>query len=559
VLLTKPDAFAEPRTWEDCIEFCQDTPELACWNGDYDCQAMLKYLPQAVRARISMLCESQHGLFKIRYVPKKFMKVWHDDKLIITVYDMAQFYNCSLAVAAAKLGVTHQKGFVPKTWYKQMLARLRDPKTRQQVLAYALDDARTLQDIIDRTVQSFAAAGIRFERPFSNAVFAERYFRAKFRYRKNYDAEKEARKAYHGGMIECLRVGHFPRAWYYDIHSAYPSAIAGLVKPDGRWIRDTADIREDAVYAFVRCSLNVPHTIEKSPIPLRLRSGLICYPVGRFQKTLTLTEFRFCEAKGWVEKVHSAIQHIWVKGEYPFREIFELYQKRRDNPQTEYALKIVMNSTYGKMAQVLERRTRTEILDARAEIFDGNAWIKRTEWKEHTSFVYASEITARIRIKVFEATEPGNVIFYATDAVMCHKPIEIPTGPGLGEWSAPEEVSNLVVVGSGVYAYDYLDKTGKPKTTFKLRGFSKNMDLRAMLLKASARHTVPMWVLRNTSLKQSIERPRDLNVLEDTRRVLNVNFDHKRAWPTRWTARDLLSKQYTSEPLIYYGKVKLER
>jgi hypothetical protein len=248
---------------------------------------------------------------------------------------------------------------------------------------------------------------------------------------------------------------------------------------------------------------------------------------------------------------------VWASGKKPFADIADMYLRRKLSKSQDYALKIVMNATYGKMAQVLERRVRTNVADHNAEIFDGQIWKKKIEWKDHTSFVYAAEITARIRMKIFNDVDPRHVIFYATDAVMTTRPIPLVTGGNLGEWADGEAVRNLVVVGSGVYSYDE-DK----KTVVKFRGFSRNMDLRGMLYRAGRRHTVGMSVLRNTSLRRAVgggRNAQELNILRQTRRVLNVNFDQKRYWPERWTARELTKSNFKSQSLIHYGTTKLDR
>lgn len=574
ILITKPHAFCEPQSFEDCIEFLMQDRELACWNADYDCQAVLKWLPAPVRDRLSLLGEVRYKEYRIKYVPHKFMRVWFHsyngakERLLFTIYDMRQFYACSLAKAAEKLGV-QRKGDIPKSWYTQMWAKLKDPKTRPKVLAYALGDAQTLQQIIDRTAESFAAAGLAFERPFSNASFAERYFRKNFTYRRNKDAEKYARRAYHGGRIECLKAGYFPRAFHYDIHSAYPSAIATLVKPDGDWHyeKNPKEIRPDAIYAFIDCEFVIPRSYHVGPIPIRRRSGAIFYPTGRLRKTVTLTEFRYMERRGIPIRIFSAWVHIWPSWTYPFGEIAEIYKRRKQDAKADYALKIVMNSVYGKMAQILESRIRTNKVDHRAEIFDDRVWRKREKWKEHTSFVYASEITARIRIKLLEDIPPETVISYSTDGVFTTCEVSIPTGSGLGEWSNVEEVRNLVVVGSGVYCYEYEDKNPKSPTfgqwipEVKFRGFSPGIDLRAMLTRAGRRHFIGLKVLRNTSLKQAKKggKPSTMNVLERVTRYLDVNFDTKRNWPKKWSAKEITEQTFNSKPWAYYGIVKVRR
>lgn len=559
-LLTSPWAYAEPLTWEDCFDFLAGHKEWACWNMDYDGQAILKFLPTRVRNRIALTGEAAHGQYFFKYVPHKFLKVWVERRdgysSAFTIYDLKQFHNCTLRRAAIRLGVQEKKS-VPPGWYRAMRERLHDPRTRKKVLEYALGDAQTLQAIIDKTVESFALAGLKFERPFSNASFAERYFRNKFRYRRNREAERMARSAYHGGRIECLKCGYFSKAYHYDIHSAYPSIIANLIKPDGVWINDEMEVRSDAVYAFVDCRIHIPLSERIGIVPVRRRSGTIVYPLGRFRKTITLTEYRYLEARGWIDTVYRVCQHVWPSHTKPFAEIADIYQKRKEDPRADYALKIVMNSVYGKLAQVLDYLVRSHKVDHKTQFFDDRVWVKREKIKDHTSFVYAAEITSQIRMQLIEAVPPEYVISYSTDGIFTTHEVPIPTGKGLGEWSEVEVVKELIVVGSGVYTY----KNADGDDIVRFRGFSPNIALGVMLYKAGNRHSLPMRVLRNTSLKQASKegRGKALNVLESTTRFMDVNFDNKRQWPKRWTARELTARQFESKAWIYYPPITLAR
>jgi DNA polymerase family B len=570
ILLTKPWSFAEPSSFEDCIDFLERDRELACWNADYDVQAVVKWLPRECQERLGVLNECTYKDFRIRYIPHKFCRIWrrhplNDNwRLLVTIYDMRQFYNCSLKTAAAKLGVP-PKDEIPASWYQNMRARLKDPRTRAKVLRYAMQDAQTLQAIINRTVDSFALAGMSFDHPFSNASFAERYFRDRFRYRRNYEVERFAEAAYHGGRIECLMTGYFRRAWHYDIHSAYPDVIAKLVKPDGEWIYEESptEIRPDAVYAYIDCQCNIPHSVRVGPIPYRRRNGGIFYPVGSFRKTVTLGEYQYLQGRGWVGKIYRAWVHYWPSWTFPFGEIADLYRKRKADKRVDYALKIVMNSVYGKLAQVIETWIRTNRVDSNSEIFDDRVWSRKRTWKGHTSFVYASEITARTRLRLLNDIPPEVVICYATDGVFTTCEVPIKTGGDIGEWSDVEEVRDLIVVGSGVYSYFPFNGKGKEKRPIvRFRGFNPQIDLPGMLRKAGNRHYLPMRVLRNTSLKLSTKGPKwkdRMNVLEEHKRYLDVNFDHKRKWPKQWGARDLTRKRFDSKPLIYWGKIRIRR
>jgi hypothetical protein len=566
ILITKSDRFIEPRTWEECIDFLAEDKEIAAYNMDYDIQACLTFLPFIVRDKLALLNDVTFNYrfqeYRVRYIRHKFCRVWENGKLLFTAYDIAQFYNCSLERAAKKLGLPGKFDF-PVAWYKQMQKRLDDPKTRQQVLDYALQDARLLQQIINKTTEAFLKAGMKFERPFSNASFSQRVFsKALTRSGVRHDVDRLAQWAYFGGRIEVLKMGFFRRAYYYDIHSAYPSIIANLVAPDGKWVRDCKYIRDDAVYAFVDATVFVPEEVSVGPLAFRLRSNRIVYPVGTYRRVLTLAEYRYCEKRGYVKKIHSVTQHIWPKWKYPFQGVKDLYKQRQLNPEQAYAIKIVLNAVYGKTAQLLKQRLPSTIANNDTQWIDGQAFTHKKTTKRFTNFVYASEITSRIRMKLLEDIPQDKVISYATDGVFTTEPIAgLDVGDGLGQWSEAEEVTNLIVIGSGVYQYT----DAKGETVTKFRGFAlrnakgERVDLRTLLEGAKDRYSIPVQVVRNTSLRQAIARPRDLNVLKTIKRTMDLNFDTKRYWEGRRRASDLLKRNFESLPLVYYGKLKLRR
>jgi DNA polymerase elongation subunit (family B) len=561
ILLTKPDRFIEPRSWRDCVDFLAEDKENAAYNMDYDIQACLTFLPFGIRDRLALLNDATFydgdEEYRVRYIRHKFCRVWREGRLLFTCYDMAQFYNCSLDRAAKKLGLKGKTDF-PEEWYKNMLKRLQDPKTRDRVLGYALDDARLLQQIIGKTVEAFANAGMKFERPFSNASFSQRVFeKALTRRGVPKDVDRLAWRAYFGGRIECLQVGYFRRAYYYDIHSAYPSIIANLLATNGKWIRTEKYVRDDAVYAFCDCTLLVPENVKAGPVAVRLRSNRIVYPSGTFRRILTLAEYRYCEAHNFISKVHRVIQHIWPKRKFPFEEAKNLYKQRQLNPEQSYAIKIVLNAVYGKTAQMLKQRLPTKIARSDTQWIDGQSFKGKKTAKRFTNFVFASEITSRIRMKLLADIPQDAVISYATDGVFTTRPIEgLDVGEGLGQWSAAEVVTNLVVIGSGIY--QYVDSEGKK--VIKFRGFSpRNMDLKVLLKRAGNKRSIPVKVTRNTSLRQAVARPRDLNILKTVSRRMDLNFDSKRAWGKERNGNDLLTKRFTSEPLIYYGVLNVPR
>src|SRR5262249_23367931 len=151
----------------------------------------------------------------------------------------------------------------------------------------------------------------------------------------------------------------------------------------------------------------------------------------------------------------------------------------------------------------------------------------------HTNFFMAAEITARTRWRLIGDLDPRDVISYATDGVfMRRKPEGLDFGSDLGQWSEPEEVRDLVVVGSGVYT----DRRQNGSVETKFRGFSSGLDLYALLDTPS--YVVPVSLERNQKLGDTVRTGRwDLfNVIRKEQRELNVNFDQKRKWERSWTA-----------------------
>jgi hypothetical protein len=334
-----------------------------------------------------------------------------------------------------------------------------------------------------------------------------------------------AQRSFRGGMIECLRAGYFERAWYIDLRSAYPSAICALPDTPRVWrpIQMTPDA--DATYASIDCVVKIPESLPKGYLPYRKSKGEgLIYPVGRWRAWLDLYSFRQAERLGFIEEIYGGIQGIGSAEDFPFREkIQRLFRERAADEQKKFAVKIILNSLYGKFAEMYDERLTP-----------------------HTNFFMAAEITARTRWRLLRDIHPDDVIFYATDGVFLkRKPDGLDFGINLGQWSEPEEVRDLVVVGSGVYTYRRLDKIVETK----FRGFSKDLDLYALLDTDSYVISVPLQ--RNQTLGETI-RTGDwdgFNVIRTEERQMSVNFDQKRKWECFWQARDLLQRSFESVPL----------
>src|SRR5262249_32247678 len=146
------------------------------------------------------------------------------------------------------------------------------------------------------------------------------------------------------------------RAWYIDLRSAYPAVICELPEMPELWGAVERKPDDSATYACIECAVTIPTNVFKGPLPLWQPAGLI-YPVGRWRTWLDLYSFRCAEHLGFVERVYGGIQGFGSLERFPFREkIQQLYRERMADDQKKFAVKIILNSLYGKLAEAYDGR-----------------------------------------------------------------------------------------------------------------------------------------------------------------------------------------------------------
>jgi DNA polymerase elongation subunit (family B) len=565
VLLATPRVYSLfPKTFEQCVTFLASIgdPELICWNADYDVGAILKFLPPALLERLYQLGRwqwetrlpgwSSAGKISLHFVPRKFLRV-HVGRQRFTVYDLAQFYNMSLN-RAAKDFLGEEKSDPGVAWDELKNALAHDPVKRKRIVDYCMRDALLVERLAALTNEKFSKIGVPFENPVSYASLSYRVFKSNLDFEIPREVNEVGRESFRGGMIECLRAGMFSRAWYIDLRSAYPSSICQLQDPPNLWVPiEGGRVRKDAAYASIECTVHVPATWHKGWLPyVPVRDGLLFYPVGRWRTWLDLYTYRQVHKRGMVECVHGGVQGLGYSARRPFRrEIERLFKERSEDAQKKWAVKIILNSLYGKFAETIGYKLPACDWSDLEDLSKLNlAFEARERFTNHTNFFMAGEVTSRTRWRLIEDLKPADVISYATDGVFLKRlPVGLDFGDRLGQWSPAEEVRDLVVVGSGIYCYKTFDpkvNAWVPQTRF--RGFASGLDLYTLLDRNS--HNVGIELQRNQKLGSTIVTGRwDMfNVIHKEQRVLNVNFDRKRKWETAWKARDLLRRSFESAP-----------
>jgi hypothetical protein len=280
--------------------------------------------------------------------------------------------------------------------------------------------------------------------------------------------------AFFGGRFEHAMIGRILRGYQYDLHSAYPAEITLLpCMLHGKWTRV---LREQSIRgrtALVSYRLNADHRVHKwGPFPFREKDGSICFPVVSGGGYVWGPEYFAAKATGFWPGIEFREAFVFSRTcdcPPPFRRIAELYL-RRDEVGKEsgegQALKLGMNSSYGKMAQSV-----------------GAAPFQ--------SWIYAGLITAGTRGRILEIlglSGEENLLGVATDGVLLRAPVTPPTAPvtgaehakkPLGGWGE-EEVANVFLVRPGIVIEAgtlarRAEGEGEEKKSMRARGIGRDV------------------------------------------------------------------------------------
>lgn len=254
------------------------------------------------------------------------------------------------------------------------------------------------------------------------------------------DIRDAYRKSYFGGRFELFIHGHIPGTTHeYDIQSAYPDAIRRLpclCNPVG-WKRESGSNLRHPIepYSLVHGTFT-GSDIVAGGLPHRSLKGHITFP------NVTSGWYLWTEVQAAMRaklidscELDTIITYTPCDHAPPMAAMAELFDLRlsvgKNTPQGK-ALKLVLNSAYGKTAQSIG-----------AALF-GNP-------------IYASMITSACRARILDAiaehpTGTNSLVMIATDGVYFREPVETLdlTPNKLGAWEHQKKV-NMTTMKPGVY------------------------------------------------------------------------------------------------------------
>lgn len=441
--------------------------------GGYDMTMMIKNMPTHIAARIMQGHATWWNNYRIEYFRGKYLKLSSNGRSII-LYDVFTFFSTSFVKACREyLGESDDFNRIERT--KLRRDSFSNADLDELVIPYWREELKYLVELCTILRTRLADADIEPRQWHGPGAVASTVLRDRginsFRNRQPDHILEAARHAYYGGRFEQYKVGFAVGPIYqYDIRSAYPYAISRLPSLAGlAWKRRTnvssPHLESFGLYKVTLDMGDRRDLRQMAPLPWRNQDGAIFYPHhvhSSWYWGIELQAIQRTDPDGvrWPLTFHEA----WVPDrhsyEYPFGWVQDMYDQRaqlkREGNPTQLALKLAMNSLYGKLAQAKGAKLRANSEGER-------------EWQlpAYHQLEWAGWITAATRAKIWEAmVQAGDsLIAVETDAVYTTKKLDLPLSEKLGDWE--EEIADgILYVLSGVYF-----KSSKGDWKLKSRGF----------------------------------------------------------------------------------------
>jgi hypothetical protein len=310
-----------------------------------------------------------YGDYRIEHIPHKWFQVtkygptYPDnkrDKITVRIADMFGFFQCSFLKAIK----SYLKGD-PILERIEIIERGKAGrndftyKEIETVKEYWTIEGETGRRLADRLREYLYDVNLNISQWHGPGALAN------YAYRQNniktHKAEtppevyEAARFGYAGGRFERFQIGRFRNGWGIDINSAYPYGISQLPSlAEGRWQHTTNATPENIVeFGIYHIRMKgSPIALAASPLFHRDRAGNISYPwitdgwywspeVATLRGMPNVEIIEGYEYVGWKTR--------------PFAFVLDVYNQRKvlklAGVGSEMALKLLLNSLYGKMAQ----------------------------------------------------------------------------------------------------------------------------------------------------------------------------------------------------------------
>lgn len=445
----------------------------------YDKEEFVKYLSsfKFFTKKYSWLVSTNLDFdFYSIFMPKyqaEFKPLYRDSKLITAEFRNILFID---SLNYAKISVKEQGKIVniPKMELPDYIKERRNPIKAElkYIEQYCMNDSIITYTFMNYLQSSFKDLGCKLKYTISSTsmdLYKRKYLDTTilqpFKFVIN-----EMRKGYYGGRTEVFKCGLVKNLYYYDFNSMYPSVMCEeYPNPNFLQLKNNPSIDILKYEGLSLCEIEHENNLDIPFLPFKDKEGKLLFPVGKFKGWYSHNELRYSLELGY--KIKLIKSYYYLKNFYPFKSFVEnLYPLRikykLENNKMEYAIKILLNSLYGKFAQ----RTETSNI-IHCDKFVLKPSIKEYGLIEDTDFIYYKEdldkiplfvnpilsiyTTAKARIKLYEKFKQfgfENIYYCDTDSIITSK--FIPSSLQLGELKLERYIESAVLVKPKFYLID---------------------------------------------------------------------------------------------------------
>lgn len=413
----------------------------------YDVEMILKDIPSGYMRDLKSYGSIKWKGYRIEFRRGKWFQVTKyitdETKVVCRIWDVWSFFSTSFVVALQEyLPGNEEVAFIAAG--KQNRSLFTWDELHSDIIPYWQAELRTMVMLMNKLREVCYNADLKINQwhgPGALATYAmtQRGVKRSMATIPD-DVAQASRFAYAGGRFELFKIGyHHDKAYSYDIRSAYPSAIRDLPNlSSGRW-NHVVSPTQIATFGVYRIRFTHHNILSTRPMPYYYRDvhSAVHFPNvvegWYWSPEAKLAPIFGNEAEiveGWEYEDTGERPFAWIEDTYNLRAEW----KREGNP-SQIALKLLMNSMYGKFAQRVGFKGK-----------DSPTW-HQLEW--------AGYITSHCRAKLFgamlEAHSKNALIAVETDGIFTSSPLDFPkVGPNLGEWEL-EVYDSLIYLQSGFY------------------------------------------------------------------------------------------------------------
>jgi hypothetical protein len=503
-----------------------------CYNLKYDSGSLIWQLPDTNKKELWELTKTKYNGYTYFYIPHKLLRITRG-KNSIKFWDISQFFVGGLDKNAKKYLHKSKLELSTKKFSYDYVTRNLDLIGR-----YCINDAKLTKELADYLLKHIHKFKIYPNSIYSTASISFNWFKNNgkiidvWRFWKFYRELLEyACHSYYGGKFELTARGSF-YGYEYDIISAYANEVSNLVDISNAHIVKSNRYIKEATYGFLEVAID-NQNIDYHPITIKQRT-LNTYPLGNYSTYITKQEYDYLVNRKVKVEILSGYWLIIYNKSYPYQKrITKLYRikeyTKKTNPFISKLAKLMMNSFYGKMCQLIP--------DEKGNLKAGSGWCP----------IYASIVTANVRIKISEIQEKlgKNCLAVHTDSVITD--VKLPgeyIGKKVGQLELKEEGKCILVL-CGMYQIG-------TKVAYRGIDTSEKINWETILRKIGNRST---YDLPTKTVKSWIEAlrtntPDEINKFIDNYKYINLNIDSKRIWESKTTGNKLLAGIEYSLPKV---------